>query len=142
MSVEENKRVVHRFFEALRKADVSAIDKLTTGDFAFHTKVGPDINKEMFIKLVAGTVAAFPDHSSTIDDMIAEGDKVSVRITSTGTHKGQYGKYAPTGKYFSIQEFFILRLENGRIAEDWGMKDALGQLQQLGILPRNEEIGK
>ena len=63
-------------------------------------------------------------------------------MTSMGTHKSQWGKFAPTGKYFSIWEFFILRLENGKVAEDWGLKDALGHFQQLGILPPNEEIGK
>jgi predicted ester cyclase len=141
-TIEENKKVVVRFFDALRIADISAIDKLTTDDFVFHAIGGGNIYKVNFLKLINGTLTAFPDHTSTIDDMIAEGDKVSVRMTSTGTHTGQYGKFAPTGKYFSIPEFFILRVENGRIVEYWGLKDALGQLQQLGIIPPNEETGK
>lgn len=141
MSIENNKKVVVNFFDALRKADGRTIDKLTTNNFVFHVESGADIGKDAFIKLVTGSVAAFPDHSSSIDDMIAEGDKVAVRMTSTGTHKGQYGEFAPTGKYFSIREYFFLRLENGRIAEDWGLKDALGHYRQLGILPSDEKIG-
>ena len=142
MLIEDNKRVVVKFFDALRRADGPTIDQLTTDDFVFHTESGADIIKDRFIKLVTGSVAAFPDHSSNIDDMIAEGDKVAVRMTSTGTHQGQFGKFAPTGKYFSIQEYFFLRLENGRIAEDWGLKDALGHYQQLWILPSDDQIGK
>ena len=142
MSIEDNKKVVVKFFDALRKADDTTIDQLTTDDFVFHVEGGADISKDTFIKLVTGSVAAFPDHSSSIDDMIAEGDKVAVRMTSTGTHKGQWGEFSPTGKYFSIQENFFLRLKNGRIAEDWGLKDALGQYQQLGILPLDEIKGK
>ena len=135
MSIENNKKVVVDFFDALRNGDGTAIDRLTTKDFVFHVENGTDIGKAAFIKLVTGAVTAFPDHSSSIDDMVAEGDKVAVRMTSTGTHRGRLGKFAPTGKYFSIKEYFFLRLENGRIAEDWGLKDALGHYQQLGILP-------
>ena len=135
MSIENNKKVVVDFFDALRNADGTAIDRLTTNDFVFHVENGTDIDKDAFIKLVMGAVTAFPDHSSSIDDMIAEGDKVAIRMTSTGTHRGQLGKFTPTGKYFSIKEYFFLRLENGKIAEDWGLKDALGHYQQLGILP-------
>jgi len=143
MSLEENKQVVVKFFDALRTADLSAIDKLTTDDFAFRP-MGREggIYKERFLSLIDGTLAAFPDHTSSIDDMIAEGDKVAVSMTSTGTHTGQYMNLAPTGKYFSIPECFIIRIENGQVAEYWGIKDALGQYQQLGLLPPNEEIGK
>jgi steroid delta-isomerase-like uncharacterized protein len=142
MSIEENKQSVVRFFDALRIADAKSIDELTTDDFMFRPMGGGGgINKEKFIDLVVNSVSAFPDHSSSIDDMVAEGDKVAVRMTSTGTHLNQWGKHAPTGRYFSIPEVFILRFENGKIAEDWGLKDALGHYQQLGLLPPYEEIG-
>ena len=143
MSVEENKEVVVSFFDALRTADIPAIDRLTTDYFAFRP-MGREggIHKEAFMKLIDGVLEAFPDHTSWIDDMVAEGDKVAVSMTSTGTHTGQWGQYTPTGKYFSIPECFILRIKDGKVAEYRGLKDALGQLQQLGILPPNEEIGK
>lgn len=139
MSLEENKKAVEKFFTALRTADIPAIDAITTDDFTFRAFKGEGIRKEQFLTLIEGTLEAFPDHTSTIDDMIAEGDKVAVRMTASGTLKGQWGKFPPTDKYSSIPEFFFLRLEGGKIAEYWGVKDALGQYQQLGILP--EEIG-
>ncbi len=142
MSLEENKQVVADFFNAMKIADVKTLDKLTTDDFTFRPMVGErGINKETFMGLIGSVLEAFSDHTNRIDDIVAEGDKVSVRMTVTGVHTGQWGKYAPTGKSFMIAECFFLRIENGKVAEYWGLKDAMGQLQQLGILPSNEEIG-
>jgi len=142
MTLEENKEVVVKFFDALRVADAGAIDRLTADEFMFLPMGGDKgINKENFIDLVVNSVSAFPDHSSSIDGMVAEGDTVAVRMTVTGTHLNQWGKHAPTGKYFNISEVFFLRIVDGRIVEDRGLKDALGHYQQLGILPPYEEIG-
>ena len=142
MSTEDNKKIVIKFFKALNNSDGPTIDQLTTNDFVFHPAGGADIRKDNFIKLITGSGTAFPDLSSNMDDIIAEGDKVAARMTVTGTHKGQFGKFAATGKHYSIQEYFFLRLENGRIAEDWGLKDALGHYQQLGILPPDDKLGE
>ena len=79
---------------------------------------------------------AFPDIHFTIDDMIAEGDKVVVRFTVRGTHQGDYLGVPPTGKQFAVNGIAIHRIVDGREVEVWDCVDILGMLQQLGaILP-------
>ena len=142
MSLEENKKLVADFFNAMKVADLETLDKITTDDFAFKPMIGEGgLEKKAMLKMIGGVLDAFSDHTNRIDDIVAEGDKVSVRMTVTGVHTGQWGKFAPTGKSFKIAECFFLRIENGKIAEYMGIKDALGQYQQLGILPPNDEIG-
>ena len=87
--------------------------------------------KEVFGRLLQ----AFPDLHVTIEDLIAEGEKVVARNTVTGTHTGEYLGLAPTGKFISYNEIFICRFANGKIAETWGSVDVLSQLRQLGALP-------
>lgn len=136
MSLADNKKVVEKFFKALREGDVKSVDKLTHEEFAFRAGAGPNfINKETFMKYIGTVLTSFPDHTNIMDDIIAEGDKVAVRMTSTGTFKGEWQGHKPTGKYFSIQEYFFLRIKDGRVADYWGIKDALGQYLQLGIKP-------
>ena len=143
MSLEENKQVVADFFQALRTCDLPAIDKLTTEDFMFRANDGKGgIDKKTFLTLIDGTLKAFPDHTSEIMDIVAEEDKVAVRMSADGTFKGEYMGFSPTGKYFKITEFFILRVKEGKIAEYWGVKDALGQFQQMGIIPSLDEFRK
>src|SRR4030042_399501 len=143
MSLEENKKVVADFFNAMKIADLETLDKITTDDFAFKPMIGEGgLKKEAFMKMIGGVLDAFSDHTNRIDDIVAEGDKVSVRMTVTGLHTGQWGKYAPTGKSFKIAECFFLRIENGKIAEYMGIKDAMGQFLPLGILPPDFEVGQ
>lgn len=75
---------------------------------------------------------SFPDWNEKVDDVIAEGDRVVVRFTSTGTHLGEFEGIAPTGKKVRIQEVAIFRLADGKIVEQWGVPDLHGLLQQLG----------
>jgi steroid delta-isomerase-like uncharacterized protein len=142
MSLEENKQLVADFFNAMKVADLETLDKITTDDFAFRPMIGEGgLKKEAMLKMIGSVLDAFSEHTNRIDDIVAEGDRVAVRMTVTGVHTGQWGKHAPTGKAFEIAECFFLRIENGKIAEYMGIKDALGQYQQLGILPPNDEIG-
>jgi predicted ester cyclase len=78
---------------------------------------------------------AFPDLHITVEDVIAEGDKLVERDTVTGTHQGEFMGLPPTGKTVSYSEIFIMRFVNGRIAEIWGVADALSQMKQLGMIP-------
>ena len=143
MTVEENKAVVKKFIERMSKGDTSALDELVTGNYVFHEMgAGRDINKEALKQGVANTLAAFPDNTTTIEDMIAEGDKVSLRTTVRGTQTGKYQNIAPTGKSVTFSRFVIHRLEDGKITETWRLADRLGLYQQLGALPPTEEIGK
>jgi predicted ester cyclase len=76
-----------------------------------------------------------PDLHLTIEDLIAEGDKVVMRASVTGTHKGEYMGVQPTGKSITYNEIFIFRLAGGRIAEMWGVVDVFSQMKQLGVIP-------
>jgi predicted ester cyclase len=78
---------------------------------------------------------AFPDMHLTIDDAIAEGDRVAVRFTSRGTHRGAFGPIPPTGRRVTIASYLVARIADGKIAEQWGLDDQLGMLRQLGVIP-------
>ena len=141
-TVEEsnNKSVVARFEEALSSGDwrliSETIDELVAPDAVISTPLpiaatGAELLKEVFGRLLS----AFPDLRVTVEDLIAEGDKVVARDTVTGTHRGEYMGIAPTGKSITYNEIFIVRLEDGRIAETWGVVDVLSQLRQLGAMP-------
>jgi predicted ester cyclase len=81
------------------------------------------------------TLAGFPDLRITIEDMIAEGDKVVTRFTTHGTQQEAFGSIPPTGKQVAVSTIEITRIADGKIAEDWGLDDRLGMLQQLGLVP-------
>jgi predicted ester cyclase len=101
-------------------------------------KTGAELLKEVFTTLLR----AYPDLHITIEDMIEEGDKVVMRDTVTGTHRGELMGIAPTGRSVSYNEIFIARFEGGRIAETWGVVDVLSQMRQLGVLPSPELIAR
>jgi hypothetical protein len=77
----------------------------------------------------------FPDLDITVEDLIAEGDKVVGRNSVTGTHQGEYMGLPPTGKSIKYNEIFIFRFAGGRIAETWGVVDVFSQMKQLGVIP-------
>ena len=77
---------------------------------------------------------AFPDLHITIEDLIADGDKVVEKDTVTGTHLGEFNGLPPTGKSVAYTEIFIMRFVNGRIAEIWGVVDVFSQMKQLGMI--------
>jgi steroid delta-isomerase-like uncharacterized protein len=83
-------------------------------------------------KSIAALRAAFPDIHFDLEDVLAEGDKVVIRWTCTGTHRGEFRGIAPTGKRVSFPGMNIYRLRDGKIVERWGVEDGLSLLQQLG----------
>ena len=90
---------------------------------------------------VAGYRRAFPDARSTVEDQVAEGDKVVTRWRAGGTHQGELGAIAATGKQFEMDGITIERVAAGKIAEVWVARDELGLLSQLGVLPDREAAG-
>jgi predicted ester cyclase len=82
---------------------------------------------------------AFPDMHWTIDDMIVEGDKVAVRYTWSGTHKGEFMGIPPTNKKVKIWQMSIHRIVGGKLVESWALFDNLSVMQQLGIIPKREK---
>jgi len=79
--------------------------------------------------------SAFPDLHATMEDIIAEEDKVAIRYSVRGTHRGEFMGMAPTGKHFTISGIEILRFAGGKAVEHWGVTDQLAMMQQLGALP-------
>ena len=136
MSLEENKAVVRRFIEAYNNRNLGLIDDFVAPDYVDHTnKVGREGLKQLF----AMGLNAFPDWHETIEDIIAEGDKVWVRLAYTGTHKGGFMGLAPTGKKITSKAVDIYRIVNGKLAEYWNVTDNVNILKQTGAIEITEK---
>jgi steroid delta-isomerase-like uncharacterized protein len=132
---EENKASIRRFLMELDK-DLSAVGEFFSPDCVAHLpgSHGP-ANREGFKQFVTSLYTAFPDLRHTVEDQIAEGDKVVTRLTARGSHQGSFQGVGPTGRQVAIRDIMITRIKAGQIIELWAQFDALGLLQQLGVLP-------
>jgi steroid delta-isomerase-like uncharacterized protein len=137
VSVEENKQLYRRWFEdVVTKGDLALADELLAADYVLHFPGIPEpVDREGHKRLVSMFRSAFPDWVESVDDVIAETDKVVVRVTGRGTHEGDFQGIAPTGAQVTATGVGIGRIENARIAEAWAAYDALGLMQQLGAFP-------
>jgi steroid delta-isomerase-like uncharacterized protein len=137
MSTEQNKSIVRRWIEeGWNKHNLSVVDEIYAPNFVQHEPEPQTVNSSEALKQYVGTyLTAFPDLQLSIEDLIAEGDKVVWRFVSNGTHTGPFMGIPATGKKGVITGIVIFRLENSRIAEAWLNIDALGLLQQLGVIP-------
>ncbi len=136
---EGNKNVVRRLFEELwNKGNLSVADELFSPNYAHHDPSTPDVGRGPESEKKRATLyrTAFPDLRLTIEDIIAEGETVTARWSCRGTHRGDLSGIAPTGKPFTISGVTIVRLSNGRMAEGYVNWDALGLMQQLGVVPQ------
>ena len=134
---ESNKKVSRRFTELFSSDDVSLADELFTSDVVFHGAVDGDLQGIEATKgFIAAYRAAFPDALSTVEDQVAEGDRVVTRWRARGTHGGPLGDLAPTGRSFDVRGITIERIVDGRIAEVWVARDELGLLRQLSSIER------
>ncbi len=132
-TLSANKSVVLRSeTEVWSNGNLAVVDELYSPDFVCHFVVGPEWRGVEGIKAeVRRHRTSFPDWNERVDDIVAEGDKVVIRFTSTGTQRGEFGGIAPTGRTVRIQEVAIYRLVGGKIVEQWGFPDIHGLLQQL-----------
>ena len=138
MSTEGNKAVVRRLIEgASPEGYGSVVDELVAPDFIFHAPPLPDMEgPEGFKQFLAGTFTAYPNGRFTVEDVLAEGDKVAIRLTLHGTHEGVTRTgIAPTGKRVTATGIEVYRLDNGKIVEKWMNFDFLGLMQQMGAIP-------
>jgi len=145
MGIEENKAIVNQFRERGAIGDTSVIEELTTSNFVVHL-LGPnpprDMNREELKQFTDSFVTPWSDMSVTVEDMIAEGDKVVIRATRSGKQTGKLFNIEPTGKTVTVARFTVFRIEDGKIAEMWNLDNMLSQFQQLGVIPPTEELGK
>jgi steroid delta-isomerase-like uncharacterized protein len=140
---ESNKQISRRFTELFGTDDPTLADAVFAADVVFHGAV-PDGDLrgiEAVKDFIAAYRAAFPDANSTVEDQVAEGDRVVTRWRARGTHAGPLGGMPPTGRPFDIAGMTIERLAEGRIAEIWVARDELGLMRQLGAIPVREPAG-
>ena len=133
MSTEDNKATIRRMIKAFNKRDLAFIDEGFSPHFVLHTALTPGWPRglEGARKLFTAMLATAPDVQGTLEDMVAEGEKVAVRWTFRGTHTGESPLTgAPTGAPFTLMAMSLYRFVNGKIEEDWGV-DAQWQTREV-----------
>jgi steroid delta-isomerase-like uncharacterized protein len=139
---EQNKTAVRRLFDELwNKGSLPVADELIASTYTHHDASTPDVGRgpESEKKRVTHYRNAFPDMRLTIEDIIAEGETVIARWSCRGQHKGELNGIAPTGKQVAFTGVTIARFAGGKMVEGFVNWDALGLMQQLGVVP---ELGK
>jgi predicted ester cyclase len=137
MSLEENKEIVRRMFEAVNEQNLDVLDELMAPGFIDHKHHSRGL--EALKQTVANIYKSFPDFSEKTEDIIAERDKVWVRLTNTGTHSNEFMGITSTQKKFVINSVDIFRIANGKIVEGWSVSDELDFLKKLGIIKYTEK---
>jgi steroid delta-isomerase-like uncharacterized protein len=136
----ENKNVVRRFIEQVwnaRRPDL--LEQLMAEDVILNEPGMTD--RDSLKQFVVTTVAAMPDFEITINDEIAEGDRVVIRETFSGTLQGELAGMPATGKHAVWSGIVIFRLANGKIVEQWPLLDLTSMMQQFGLMPPPGESG-
>jgi len=137
MSAEENKQVCLRFVnEVINGGNLDAIDELFASNYVNHMAppglpTGPEGEKQFTMMFFS----AFPDGKITVEDVLAEGEKVASRYIYSATHKGNFIGIPPTGKRFTVSGVNVFRVAGGKIVENWPSLDMLGIMQQIGVIP-------
>ncbi len=142
-TLETNKALVRRLYEdGFNRGDLAVVDAIVAPDVVTHDPIildaptGPDSIRggiEMIRK-------AFPDFRVEVLDLIAEGDRVGSFLSMSGTNSGDYRRGGATHKKGTMRAFFLWRVADGRLAESWGMADRFQFLQQLGVVPSDDEL--
>jgi predicted ester cyclase len=143
MSTEENKAVVRREIEEIfnHTGNLDAADEIYAPNYVGHDPTFGDLDGPEAAKQSAAMYRqAFPDVEATIEDQIAEGDKVVTRFTARGTHQGETEAFGPpTGNRIEVTGITIERFADGKVVEDWTNFDALGLMQQLGLVSEQQQ---
>ncbi len=132
MSPEENKAVVRRLYETVNRREWDSLDELFAPGYLHHSSPGHDMTLDELRQFMAGTTTAFPDLQATVEEMIAEGEKVMVRWTQSATHTSEFMGIPSTGKRITWSGINIFTVVDGRIVEDtpyWDFSIILRQLQ-------------
>lgn len=138
MAEEENKTKTRRFMEeAFNKGNMNVIDELLAPNFVDHNPFpGYPPGLEGIRQGIAELRKGFPDLRFSIDDLLADGDKVVIRSTMTGTNKGAFMGTPATGKQIKVAAIDIVRITGGKAVEHWGITQDLEMMQQLGLVPK------
>ena len=138
---ENNKNIIRRSFEArFNTGNLDIMDELYAHDFVYHDGDCEIHGLEAFKQGAAKFHDAFPDAQVTIENQIAEGDRVVTQWKAQGTHKGEYMGIAPTGKMIKGTGITIHRISEGKIVEGWSESDKSSLYKQLGVTPQFEKV--
>ena len=134
---EANKALVRRWFEEVDKGNPTIEDELLASDYIDHDPPLPDMpsGREGVKQAHVLLRGAFPDTIHTIEDQVAEGDKVVTRLRGRATFQGEILGIPPNGKVITIQGIAIHRIADGRLVEHWAVADKLSFLQQMDAIP-------
>lgn len=136
MLLEENKALVRQWIDVYNTHNLESFDEFIALDYVDHTnKVDREGLKQLFIM----AFNAFPDWHETIEDIIAEGDKVWILVNYLGTHTGEFMGITPTGKKVTAAGVDIYRIVNGKLAEYWNVTDNMRFNIQLGLIKYTEQ---
>lgn len=136
MSAEQNKALVRRMYAAFDAADLAAVPAIFGPAWVNNDPSLPPLSgHDGARQLISMFTQAFSDFTTTIESILAEGDRVAARFSHTGTHQGEFMGIQPTGRRISVSSSGIFRIADGRVVENRVVFDALGLLQQLGVMP-------
>lgn len=131
----ENERVARRVPEDIATdGNLDLVEAVYAADAVEHGPMGDIEGREAIRESLESFLGAFEDFSATVEDVVAEGDTVAMRVTLSGTHEGVFNGIEPTGESFEVQNMVFTRIEDGKIAERWVQPDQLGMLTQLGVI--------
>jgi steroid delta-isomerase-like uncharacterized protein len=142
MSVEENRALIQRFVEEVfNHGNLDDVDDIYAPDYVGHTAGSPEqtLGPEGVREFVELYRSAFPDLHTTIEDIVAEGDKVAYRWTAVGTHRGELLGVAPSNNRVELTGITIERIEGSKIVETYNNFDQLGMMRQIGAIPAPEQ---
>ncbi len=133
----ENKLVMRRFVEFINTGSEKLAKELISPDAVFHVPGRPEPMRgpDGYLAIIGMMRSGFPDIQWTLEEMIAEDDKVAARFTMRGTHQGSFFGVPPTGKPIAVQAMNFYRLAGGQFIEERGQPDLLGLLMQIGAVP-------
>ena len=135
MSLEENKAIVRKVVEAENKKNLELLDEILSSDYIDGRNTPFEVRGlEDYKQWYMGVYKGFPDYNETIEDIIAEGDKVCIRLKISATHTGEYLGLTPTSKKITFMATQIWRIVDGKVVEGWGVSDSLDAYQQLGVI--------
>ena len=137
MTIEANKRVMKQFLAFINTASEALAAELISPDAIFHVPGRPEPLRgpSGYLALIGMMRGGFPDIQWTLEETIAEGDKIAARFTMRGTHQGTFLGIPPTGRKIEVKAMNFYRLSGGQFVEEHGQPDLLGVLQQIGAMP-------
>jgi steroid delta-isomerase-like uncharacterized protein len=134
---QANKDLVMRMEEELfNNRNLAALDQFLSKRYVLRTAAeGAPNDRQAVRDAIAGYLEGFPDLHISVDELVAEGDRVVGRFTFTGTHRGDLFGIPPSGRRISVRQIAIYRIEDGKVVEEWEISDQLGLMQQVGAMP-------